>query len=203
MITSTAPHCLWSFTSDAHPSYKYRPFAPFLFRHFWGPAHLFRIPLSNKPPNQWFIILFSITAAHPSFILFQRKDTPSILPPESLSGEGHQIPNSPGSLSFPILWGLVPLSFSTEGRSIHFSFQSLCLYWPLVMTPSRRTMLAWSNCPRIPASLRKERLCFSEQPERRVFMATGSSRLLGSFRQPRHTSPKSPAGHKCALDVSE
>lgn len=105
MITSTAPHCLWSFTSDAHPSYKYRPFPPFLFRHFSGPAHLFRIPPPNKPPNQWLIILFSITAvgqaAHPSFILFQWKDTPSIPPPESLSGEGLQIPNSPGSLSFP------------------------------------------------------------------------------------------------------
>lgn len=37
-----------------------------------------------------------------SFILFQWKDTPSIPPPESLSGEGHQIPDSPGSLSFPI-----------------------------------------------------------------------------------------------------
>lgn len=53
------------------------------------------------------------------------------------------------------------------------------------MTPSRRTMLALSNCPRIPASLRNKHLCFSEQPTRRVFMATGNSRLLGSFRQPR------------------
>lgn len=64
---------------------------------------------------------------------------------------------------------------------------------PVVMTPSSRMMLAWSNCPRIPASLRKERRCLSEQPALNVFMATGSSLLLGSFRQPRHTSPKSPA----------
>lgn len=63
---------------------------------------------------------------------------------------------------------------------------------PVVMTPSSRMMLEWSNCPRMPASLRKERRCFSEQPARSVLMATGSSLLLGSLRQPRHTSPKSP-----------
>lgn len=63
---------------------------------------------------------------------------------------------------------------------------------PVVMTPSSRMMLEWSNCPRMPASLRKERRCLSEQPARIVFMATGSSLLLGSLRQPRHTSPKSP-----------
>lgn len=69
---------------------------------------------------------------------------------------------------------------------------SLLLALPVVMTPSSRTMLAWSNCPRMAASLRKERRCLSEQPARKVFMATGSSLLLGSFRQPRQTSPKSP-----------
>lgn len=75
-----------------------------------------------------------------------------------------------------------------------FCFISLPSALPVVMTPSSRMMLEWSNCPRMPASLRKERRCFSEQPARNVFMATGSSRLLGSFRQPRHTSPKSPVG---------
>lgn len=73
---------------------------------------------------------------------------------------------------------------------------------PVVMTPSSRIMLPWSNCPRMPASLRKERRCFSEQPARNVFMATGSSLLLGSFRQPRHTSPKSPVGGNGQTGVS-
>lgn len=68
----------------------------------------------------------------------------------------------------------------------------LLLTLPVVMTPSSRMMLVWSNCPRMAASLRKERRCLSEQPARNVFMATGSSLLLGSFRQPRQTSPKSP-----------
>lgn len=75
-----------------------------------------------------------------------------------------------------------------------FCFISLPSALPVVMTPSSRMMLEWSNCPRMPASLRKERRCLSEQPARNVFMATGSSLLLGSFRQPRHTSPKSPVG---------
>lgn len=73
-----------------------------------------------------------------------------------------------------------------------FRFISFPSSLPVVMTPSSRMMLEWSNWPRMPASLRKERRCLSEQPARNVFMATGSSRLLGSFRQPRHTSPKSP-----------
>lgn len=73
-----------------------------------------------------------------------------------------------------------------------FCFICLLLTLPVVMTPSSRMMLVWSNCPRMPASQRKERRCLSEQPARNVFMATGSSLLLGSFRQPRQTSPKSP-----------
>ena len=74
-------------------------------------------------------------------------------------------------------------------------------FLPVVMTPSSRMMLDWSNCPRIPASLRNERLCLSEQPALSVFMATGSSLLLGSFKQPRHTSPKSPVGGGREIEV--
>ncbi len=94
--------------------------------------------------------------------------------------------------SHSFLSGIVFLSncFSSSA----FCFISLPFSLPVVMTPSSRMMLEWSNCPRMPASLRKERRCLSEQPALNVFMATGSSLLLGSFRQPRHTSPKSPVG---------
>lgn len=60
------------------------------------------------------------------------------------------------------------------------------------MTPSRRMLLGWSNCPIMLASARNERFCFSEQPARRVCIATGSSLLLGSFKQPLQISPYSP-----------
>lgn len=68
---------------------------------------------------------------------------------------------------------------------------------PLVMTPSSRMTLAWSNWPMVHASARKQRCCFAEHPARRVWMATGSSRLLGSFRQPLQISPNSPAWQRC------
>lgn len=101
---------------------------------------------------------------------------------------------SPSTVSFVLAFhSFSPPVLLENKNACQFIVRSLCAHWPLVMTPSRRTMLAWSNCPRIPASLRNERLCFSEQPARSVFMATGNSRLLGSFKQPQQTSPKSPA----------
>lgn len=64
---------------------------------------------------------------------------------------------------------------------------------PLVMTPSRRITLEWSNWPIVLASMRKSCFCLSEQPTRRVWIATGSSRLLGSLRHPWQISPNIPA----------
>lgn len=93
---------------------------------------------------------------------------------------------------FPVLFPVAFLSCHAAFYLLLSASSPLLLILPVVMTPSSRMMLAWSNCPRMLASLRKERRCLSEQPARNVFMATGSSLLLGSFRQPRHTSPKSP-----------
>lgn len=98
-------------------------------------------------------------------------------------------------LCFPILFPVVsPYYYTTFLFLLSAQYPSLPPFLPVVITPSSRIMLEWSNCPRMPASLRKERRCLSEQPALNVFMATGSSLLLGNFRQPRHTSPKSPVG---------
>lgn len=108
----------------------------------------------------------------------------------------------PLSFCFLILFPVVSSFLPNCLLHSAFRFNSLPSSSPVVMTPSSRMMLEWSNCPRIPASLKKDLRCLSEQPALSVFMATGSSLLLGSFRQPRHTSPKSPVGRDRQAEVT-
>lgn len=219
MITSKPPRSLWSSTSNGHPSYRYRLFA-FSFRSYEdrpiysevqfpincpinGISFSFLLLQRDIPLSLTY--LFSIEGSTIHSVLqnlFKLRVIKSLIPFDfCLSLSCEQWSNHHAGFIFyrGTSHTSLLLSFFFAFHSLHCfnwpeckHFFYLCLYWPLVMTPSRRTMLAWSNCPRIPASLRNERLCFSEQPARSVFMATGNSRLLGSFKQPQHTSPNSP-----------
>lgn len=100
-----------------------------------------------------------------------------------ISGAPSQRREGPWGTGAPSSRAVIPTSILAE----HWAL-------PRVTTPSSRTTLLWSNCPRVRASARKLSLWESEQPSLSVCTATESPWRPGSCRRPQHSSPNRPVG---------